>query len=71
MKISVGMNDDLKAFVDESENQRNGQRTLGEAIVAQIGMDMIQGNCRLTASRTDHDKKKMWCEFTWEWEDEG
>ena len=60
--------DDLRAFADEMDIR--DRKTLSDALKAQIARDMISGTCKITGSRTDHDRKKMWVEFTWEWEEE-
>lgn len=71
MKIGVGdkaILDDLRAFADEMDSRE--RKTLSDALKAQIARDMIDGTCKITGSRTDHERKKMWVEFTWEWRNE-
>lgn len=60
--------DALRSFADEMDARE--RKTLSDALKAQIARDMIDGTCKITGSRTDHKRKKMWVEFTWEWEEE-
>lgn len=61
-RLDMELQKDLIEFV-ENENEREG-KTLGDAIKADILKKLIQGDCKITGSATDHKKKKMFVEFT-------
>lgn len=61
-RLDMELQKDLINFV-KSENEREG-KTLGDAIKADILKKLIQGDCKITGSATDHKKKKMFVEFT-------
>ena len=63
MRIAVGMQDDINAFIEEQK--QNELRPLGDHIIETILKGIISGDCHIIASKTDHDAKKMWVEFTW------
>lgn len=64
MKIACGMQDDINAFIEEQKQKE--RRPLGDHIIEQILKDIISGDCHINASKTDHNAKKMWVEFTWD-----
>ena len=61
-RLDMELQKDLVSFV-EAENERE-RKTLGDAIKADIVEKIIQGDCKITGSATDHEKKKMFVEFT-------
>ena len=66
-RISVGQQDEINKFIWEQETREDGTvvLTLGESIVYQILKDMMDKKCRINASKTDHEKAKMWIEIEW------
>ena len=67
MRVAVGEQTDINKFIEEQEARK--PKPLGEEIMVSILKDMVAGDCKITASKTDHETKKMWIEFTWEWEE--
>ena len=61
-RLDMELQKDLINFV-KSENEREG-KTLGDALKVDILEKLIQGDCKITGSATDHKKKKMFVEFT-------
>lgn len=59
---------DIIDFVAKQEAQE-GKQVLGDAISAAILRHIIDGECRITGSVTDHGKKKMFVEYTFYEED--
>lgn len=68
MRLVCGDSVDLHEFVVNQE-KRDG-KTLGEEILVKIMKDIINGDCKITGSQTDHGKAMMWIEFTWNWRTE-
>ena len=68
MRFVVGDSTDLHDFVVEQENR--DKKTLGEEILIQIMKGIVNGECKITGSQTDHERAMMWIEFTWEWKKE-
>ena len=60
--------DAVQAFADEINSKP--KQTLSEALRVQVLQDIMRGDCKITGWRTDHEQKKAWVEFTWEWEEE-
>ena len=67
-RLDMELQKDLINFV-KSENEREG-KTLGDALKADILEKLIQGDCKITGSATDHKKKKMFVEFTFYGDDD-
>lgn len=65
MRLVIG---NSKALHDFVVNEK--KKTLAEEIMATIFTDIINKDCMITGSQTDHEQKKMWIEFTWDWRDE-
>ena len=68
MRLVCGDSVDLHEFVVNQE-KRDG-KTLGEEILVTIMKDIVNGNCKITGTQTDHDRAMMWIEFTWTWTQE-
>lgn len=68
MRLVVGDSTDLHDFVAEQE--KRDKKTLGEEILIKIMKDIVNGECKITGSQTDHEKAMMWIEFTWEWKND-
>ena len=51
------------------QEAQGGEQVLGDAISAAILRHIIDGECRITGSVTDHGKKKMFVEYTFYEED--
>lgn len=62
MKVVVGDQESINEFINYSETKK---LTLGESVLVDILKQMIDGDCKITASKTDHDTKQMWIEITW------
>lgn len=54
--------DDLRSFIEKEKDKEN--RTLADWVVQWILEKIIDGDCKITGSATDHDKKKMYVEFS-------
>ena len=54
--------DDLISFVEKVKDKEN--RTLADWVVQWILEKIIDGDCKITGSATDHHKKKMYVEFS-------
>lgn len=54
---------DLISFIEREKCKEN--RTLADRVVQWILEDIISGKCKITGSATDHDKKKMFVEFSY------
>ena len=65
-RLEAEKQNDLINFVKaQDEKERiEGRTTLSDSIRAAIVDKIIAGDCHITGSVTDHDKKKMWVEFT-------
>lgn len=65
-RIDRELQKDLINFVEAQEARSDGEkkRTLSDVIRAEIVSKIIQGDCKITGSATDHNQKKMWVEFT-------
>lgn len=65
-RLNADQQNDLVNFVkaqDEKE-RTEGRTVLSDSIRAAIVEKIIADDCHITGSVTDHDKKKMWVEFT-------
>lgn len=60
---------DIIDFVEKQEAQK-GKQVLRDAISAAILRHIIDGECRITGIVTDHDKKKMFVEYSFYEEDQ-
>ena len=65
-RIDAELQKDLITFVEtqEAKSERGEKSTLGDVIRADIVKKIIKDDCHITGSATDHNKKKMWVEFT-------
>lgn len=54
--------DDLISFIEKEKGKEN--RTLSDWVVRWILEKIIDGECKITGSATDHTEKKMYVEFT-------
>ena len=65
-RLDAELQRDLLSFVEaqEESERTTGRAVLGDSIKATILRKLIEGDCRITGSATDHEKKKMWVEFT-------
>lgn len=61
-RLDMELQKDLIDFV-KTEEERKG-KTLGDAIKADVLKKLIDGDCKITGSATNHKKKKMYVEFT-------
>lgn len=62
-QLDLALQKDIIDFVKTQEAQE-GNRVLRDVISAAILRDIIDGECRITGSVTDHKKKKMFVEYT-------
>lgn len=65
-RLNADQQNDLVNFVkaqDEKE-RTEGRTVLSDSIRAAIVEKIIADDCHITGSATDHNKKKMWVEFT-------
>ena len=65
-RLEAEKQNDLINFVkaqDEKE-RTEGRAVLSDSIRAAIVEKIIADDCHITGSATDHNKKKMWVEFT-------
>ena len=67
-RIDMELQKDLLDFV-KAEKERSG-KTLGESLTVDILEKLIGGDCKMTGCCTDHEKKKMFIEFTFYQDDE-
>lgn len=65
-RIDAELQKDLITFVEtqEAKSERGEKSTLSDVIRADIVKKIIEDDCRITGSATDHSKKIMWVEFT-------
>lgn len=56
------MVDDLISFIEREKGKEN--RTLADWTVQWILESIIDGECKITGSATDHEEKKMYVEFS-------
>lgn len=65
-RIDAELQKDLITFVEtqEAKSERGEKSTLSDSIRAAIVEKIIADDCHITGSATDHNKKKMWVEFT-------
>lgn len=56
------MVDDLISFIEREKDKEN--RTLADWTVQWILESIIDGDCKITGSATDHEEKKMYVEFS-------
>lgn len=66
MKVFVGDQESINKFINYAETNK---LRLGESVLVEILKQMIDGDCKITASKTDHDTKQMWIEITWKQEE--
>lgn len=66
--LDMALQKDLMDFVEE-QKAKEGKRTLGDALVAEILRKIIDGDCRISGCATNYEKKRMYVEFTF-YEDE-
>ena len=63
MIISIGTQEKINEFIEENKDKY--PKTIENMIIETLLEDMMAGDCRITASKTDHKQGKMWVEFTW------
>lgn len=65
-RLEAEKQNDLINFVKAQDEKEHieGRTTLSDSIRAAIVDKIIAGDCHITGSATDHNKKKMWVEFT-------
>lgn len=70
MRVSC-MNPETESQFREwiKEVESTTPQKLSTSIKAAILKDIINRDCNITVTLTDHEKKMMWVEFTWNWED--
>ena len=66
--LDMALQKDLMDFVEEQE-AKEGKHTLGDVLIAEILRKIIDGDCRMSGCATNHEKKRMYVEFTF-YEDE-
>lgn len=54
--------EDLRSFIEIEESKED--RTLADWVIKWILEKIIEGDCKITGSATDHNLKKMYVEFT-------
>lgn len=64
MMISIGMQEKINAFIDEQKAKPTENRTLENHMIEWILEYLMSEECHVTASKTDHENRKMWIEFT-------
>ena len=67
-QIDMELQKDLIEFV-KAQEAKPYPHTLGEALVKEILKDIINGNARISGCITNHEKKRMYLEFSF-YEDE-
>lgn len=65
MFIDEILHQDLISFIEKCEKaDENGNVNLSDYILAAILRKIIDGDCRMTDTATDHEKGKMYIELT-------
>ena len=62
-QIDMELQKDLLNFVKEQE-EKPYPHTLGDALLAEILKEIINGNARLSGCVTNHEKKRMYLEVS-------
>lgn len=64
-QIDVELHKDLLNFVKEQdEKNKKGKVVFGDYLLNELLKDLISGKCKITGTVTDHEKGKLYVEYS-------